>query len=222
MACGSNVVVAAWASATAPKGLPRSSNPGISVFSKTLSITKTGRPTFDRVKITIETGNDDARSDLELTASFQAQNKSICLKPSTSRRPDETCSNGDGATDQNGKDSWGGFTSSEQNFALDPPITSAGDLKTLMIVAKQDSCSLFCDNWDLQRIMVTVLDSSNRLQPVTLLNVGNGRDPNNDDNCIARLKALPQTTGVTYQLSAAHPGHTMSSFGLVPPGRCPD
>jgi hypothetical protein len=221
MACANDAVVAAWASATAPKGLPANTSGGISIFSQVFSIQKTGPPTFNRIQFVIETGNDDAGSGLELFASLSGQKRPICLKPSTNQPPDGICANGNGATDQNGQNDWGNWSTSTQNFTLDTPQTSTAGFKTLTITAKQNGCSLSCDNWDLQRIVVTVSDSAKKLNPAVLLNVFNPRNSNNNDNCIARLRAPPHTSSVTYTLNAANPGSSPSNFGTAPPGSCP-
>jgi hypothetical protein len=108
-----------------------------------------------------------------------------------------------------------------QNFTLDTPVTSASDLKTITITSLQSGCSLSCDNWDLQGISIVLSDSENKLGPVTLLNVSNPEDSNNNDNCIARLRAPPNASSVTYNLDAANPGSSDSNFGPTPPGSCP-
>lgn len=220
IACANQFVVAAWASATAPKGLPRNRS-GISVFSQAFSVKKSGPPTFDRVQISITTGNDNADSNLELIATFSGQKRSICLKPSTSLSPDGICSNGNGAHDQNGQDTWNNFTGNVQGFTLDTPQASAAAFKTLTITSLQSSCGLSCSNWDLQAIRVVVSDSSKKLKAITLLNVANAVNSNNNDNCIARLRAPPNVNSVTYKLNAAKPTSTTSNFGPTPPGSCP-
>jgi hypothetical protein len=219
MACANNLVIAAWASATAPKGLPRPS--GISIFSQTFAVKKTGPPTFDQIQIITGTGNDNAGNGLELVATVSGQKRALCLKPSTSLPPDGICSNGSGALDQNEQDTWDNWTSRSETYTLDTPKDSTDNFKTITITSLQSSCQTFCDNWDLQKITVIVSDSSKKLKPVVLLNIANPPDPNNSDNCIARLKAPPNLNSVTYNLNAAKPGSSPSNFGPAPPGSCP-
>jgi hypothetical protein len=215
------LVVAAWASATAPKGLPPVS--AITVFSQTLSFQKRGLPTFDRAKVEITTGNDNAGSGMELIGSLSGQKKAFCLKPSTDLSSDGTCSNGDGVKDQNGKDTWDNFTSSTQTFPLDTPQTSTAGFSTITLRSRQSSCGTSCDNWDLQGIKVTVLDSSGTLPPKVLLDIFNPRDHNKNDNCMARFKGPQETHTVTYALNAASPtaAQQVTFFGNTPPGSCP-
>jgi hypothetical protein len=221
MACANEAVVAAWASATAPKGLPANTSGGISIFSQVFSILKTGPSTFDRVQFIIETGNDNAESSTELFATLSGQKHAFCLKPSTSLAPDGICPNGNGALDQTGRNTWDNWSTGTYNFALDTPQTSTAGFKTLSISSRQSGCSLSCDNWDLQRLVVTVSDSAGKLKPAELINVFNPRNSNNNDNCIARLKAPPNASTVTYMLNPASPGAAASNFGITPPGSCP-
>lgn len=221
MACANQLVVAAWASATPPKGVNRPMGTGISIFSQTFSIKKTGPPTFDQVEIGLMTGNDNAGSGVELFATISGQKHPFCLKPSTSLPPDGICPNGNGAHDQNGLDTWENWTSRNETYTLDTPQPSTADFKKITITSLQSSCNTYCDNWDIQGITVAVSDSSKKLKPAILLNFGNQRDPNNSDNCIARLKAPPNPNSVTYTLDAAKPGSSPSDFGPTPPGNCP-
>ena len=220
MACAGGTVIAAWASATAPNGFP-ARQPGIGIFSQTLTFSKTGTPTFDTVTFLINTGNDNAASGLELVAAIPGQKNQICLKPSTGLPPDVICANGNGATDHNHQNTWNNFTSNTQTFTLDTPQTTAAAFPGVTITSLQSSCLTYCDNWDLQGISITVSDSTGTLPPAVLLNIFVPQDPHNNDNCMARLKAPPGVNSVTYTLNAAAPTSSPSNFGTAPPGSCP-
>ena len=191
IACAEDFILTAWTSATAPAGLPPVS--GLNIFSSVVSLQRT----FDRVAIVLKTGNDNAGSGVEITGHLSGQSASFCLKPSTDLAPDEICPNGPGAKDQNRKDTWDNWSVNSLNFALDTLQTSAAGFGTITITMRQTGCSTFCDNWDIQGITVTAIDSTGTLPPVTLVNMSN---PNNGDNCIARLKGPPNATTVRFGL----------------------
>ena len=77
------------------------------------------------------------------------------------------------------------------------------------------------DNWDLQAIEIDGQDTQGIL-PV--LKMSNG--PVSGNNCMARLKAPPFTALTIYLLSGDDPeginiSHSISTFGVTPPGACP-
>jgi hypothetical protein len=176
---------------------------------------------FTSLGITIGTGNDDARSDTELTASLPGEN-AICLKPSNNADPDGTCANGGKARDQNGNKSWDNWSSSAQTFTLSTPATAA-ELNQITINLIEHNAGLESDdNWDIQSIFVTGFDASGN--PTALLTLSIPRVSGNDNNCMARLRGSPNPSSVTYNLSASNPGGSNSSggtFGPTPPGGCP-
>jgi hypothetical protein len=175
---------------------------------------------FTSVIITIGTGNDDARSDTELWATFSGE-PALCLKPSNNADADGTCPNGGSSHDQNGQQSWNNWTSSTQTFSLATPSTLAGATLTILLL-EHNSGFEGDDNWDIQNITVTGKDSSGN--STVLLNMANARDSNNQNNCMARLKGSPNPSSVTYVLSASNPGGSNLSnptFGPTPPGSCP-
>ncbi|MGA8222616.1 MAG: hypothetical protein WB780_13265 [Candidatus Acidiferrales bacterium] len=175
----------------------------------------------NEVHITIETGNDDARSDTELWATFPGE-PSICLKPSNNADADGVCPNGGSATDQNGKQSWENWTTSAQSFSLPIPQPIAA-LSTINIkLLEHNSWLESDDNWDIQSITVTMTDTTGTT--TTVLSMSNPRDSHHNDNCMARLRGSPNPSAVTYNLSAANPGGSNLSnptFGPTPPGSCP-
>lgn len=170
-------------------------------------------PNFDSVNINIQTGNDDAGSDSQITAQLSGQSHGICLKPSTSSNlaHDPVCTtNGPNAVDQNGMRSWSNWSQNNQTFMLDTVQNSTSGFGTIDIIFTEGDPSCGdpfhegCDNWDLQGITVSVFDShSPQPHPTTiLLNMSN---PQNADNCIARLKAPPNATTVRFSLDNANP-----------------
>ncbi len=176
---------------------------------------------FTSLNINIATGNDDARSDTELTATFPDE-PSICLKPSNNAAPDPVCANGGSATDQNGKQDWGNWTSSAQQFSLTTAET-VEQLGTITINLIEHNNGLETDdNWDIQGITVTGVDSQGN--STVVLNLSNPQVSGNSNNCIARLKGPPNPSSVTYNLSASNPtGSNLANptFGPTPPGSCP-
>jgi hypothetical protein len=177
-----------------------------------------GQPSsFTSVKITMATGNDNARKDSEIWATFPGE-PPICLKPSNNAGPDAVCNNGGSATDQNGQQEWANFTTSIQTFALKAPTILDGSTVTIRLI-EHDSNGETDDNWDIQGITLTGIDSKGNA--TLLLNMSN---PPKGDNCMARLKGSPNPSSVTYNLSASNPsGSNMANptFGPTPPGRCP-
>jgi hypothetical protein len=201
--CAGNNVIGAWASATAPPGLPAPG--GISVFSRVIPLVSPPTPTWDRIRIDITTGQDDLRSSSEAIATVSSQSGSgFCLKPSTSRSPDSTCANGSGAKDQTGRDHWqnsDGVIS--QTFTLPTPQASAAGFGTMTITLLQGSCfACTSDNWNIEDIAVTAIDSTSVLPPTFLLSVTSSGGGVSDKSCIARLKDSPNAVAVTFSLAS--------------------
>jgi hypothetical protein len=162
-------------------------------------------PAWDSVEIEIRTGNDDARSDSEVTAMIAGQTMPLCLKPSTNSGlfGDPICTqNSSSATDQQGNNTWNTFTNSDQTFPLSPTetATSAFSTMTVTLVNSDPSCGNFghqgCDNWDVEGIQVTVFNSKGGPPARTVLaTIGNMTGGSSDD-CLARLKA-PKNNNAT-------------------------
>jgi hypothetical protein len=172
-----------------------------------------GTPPYDLVEVETITGNDDAGSGTEITAHFlvdrwsgspahTVQDISQCLKPTSSTTGswiDHVC---DGSSASN---SWSKGTTNGQSlhapFAQDL-ATGSGNIDIKLL---QQSCSSFCDNWNLQGIIVRLWASDITGPPTagpTLLVMGNG----GGGNCIAKLKAPPNATTVRFSLdfNASH------------------
>jgi hypothetical protein len=165
-------------------------------------------PTYDEISIALTTGNDDAASKSEIIGQFSGQ-QPICLKQSDSRPPDSTCpGNGNSSPSW---DNWSGFA--PPPFPLSAPQTSAAGFGTLTITLLQadPTCDASCDNWDLQAITVTALDSTKHLSPIHLLQMS---EPNTGgNNCIARLKgpANNNSTSVEFgNFDTSNPTHVYS------------
>jgi len=172
---------------------------------------------FVSVSINIITGNDNARKDTELQATFNGE-PALCLKPSNNANSDGTCSNGGSAKDQNGLQDWGNGNNSTQNFTLATPQALDGGTVTIQMI-EHNSGFEGDDNWDIQGITITGTDSNGN--STVLLNMS---VPLNGNNCIARLKGSPNPSSVTYNLSAGGPATSNLSnptFGPTPPGSCP-
>jgi hypothetical protein len=169
------------------------------------------------VSISIATGNDNARKDSEVWGTFNGE-PAICLKPSNNANSDGVCNNGGSARDQNGQQDWGNWTSSTQKFTLAAPQALDGGTLTIQLI-EHNSGFEGDDNWDIQGISVTGTDSLGNT--TLLLSMSN---PQNGNNCMARLKGSPNPPSVTYNLSASCPATSNLSnptFGPTPPGSCP-
>jgi hypothetical protein len=151
-----------------------------------------------KAHITVSTGNDDARSDTELWATINGD-PPFCLKPSNNADSDGVCNNGGSAHDQNGNQSWNNWTSSAQTFnlAVPEPLASISTLTIQLI--EHNSGFESDDNWDIQGINVSLTDSTGNTK--TVLNLSN---PNNGNNCIARLKGSPNSTTVAFGLNGSN------------------
>jgi len=156
---------------------------------------------INQIHVTIETGNDNARSDSELWATLPGE-PSFCLKPSNNADPDGVCANGGSATDQNGKQSWDNWTFSTESFSLPLPEPATSLTSLVIKLIEHDSTFETDDNWDIQGITVTLTDTNGN--STTALNMSN---PQNGDNCIARLKGSPNATTVVFTLDGTN-GHT--------------
>jgi hypothetical protein len=172
---------------------------------------------FVSVTINIITGNDNARKDTELWATFSGE-PALCLKPSNNADSDGTCNNGGSAKDQNGQQDWGNGNNSTQTFTLATPEALDGGTVSILMI-EHNSGFETDDNWDIQGITITGTDSGGN--STVLLNMS---VPLNGNNCIARLKGAPNPSSVTYNLSASAPATSNlanPTFGPTPPGSCP-
>lgn len=162
--------------------------------------------TVTTISITVRTGNDNARSDTELVGSISGQ-QPFCLKPSNNADPDSTCANGGSATDQNGHQAWENWTTSAQQFRLSAPVTvSALAANPISIQLKEHNNGFESDdNWDIQAITITATTLGGAT--TSLLSLSSPVNPNNKDNCVARLKGSPNATTVDFTLDGAN-GHT--------------
>lgn len=165
------------------------------------------------MRISIGTGNDDARSDTELWATLSGE-PAMCLKPSNNAESDGVCNNGGSATDQNGNQSWSNWSTSTQQFPLKTPQLLAALSQLTIQLLEHNSGFETDDNWDIQSIQVFLIDTQGNSTQV--LGLSNARDPNNSNNCLARLTG--SNGSVTFTLNANNP------FGSNPnlsPGSCP-
>lgn len=148
-------------------------------------------------RITVATGNDDARSDTELWATINGE-PPFCLKPSNNADADGVCNNGGSAGDQNGKQSWNNWTSSAQTFTLATPQPLSAIASLTIQLIEHNSGFETDDNWDIQGITVSLTSSSGTTTPLNLSN------PNNGNNCVARLKGSPNSTSVAFALNGTN------------------
>lgn len=165
----------------------------------------------NEVIITVQTGHDDARSDSELWAILPGE-PPICLKPSNNAEADGVCPNGGSATDQNGNQSWGNFTTTAQRFTLPTrlPLSALTSLTVQLI--EHNSGFETDDNWDIQGITVSARTD---LRESLLLSARNERDVGNIDNCIVRLTG--SRGRFAFQLSESNPAFATPG---IPPGSC--
>lgn len=200
IACTDDKVIAAWASATAPPGLPKPA--GLAVFSRVIPLTAPA--SWDRLQVDVTTGEDDLRDSSEVTFAVTGEG-SFCLKPSTSTSPDSVCANGPFARDQTGRSGWdhsnGVIT---QKFTLPTPKTSVTSLGTMTITLIQESCfGCTSDNWNIEDITVSAIDSTGTLPPKFLLSLTSNSGSVDDQSCVIRLKDKGNAQSV--KLSLANP-----------------
>lgn len=154
--------------------------------------------TFSAVQITIATGNDNARSDTEITATLPGQ-RPICLKPSNNANPNSTCNNNGHAADQNGNQEWKNWSSSKQQFPLSSPQPRTAFSTITIQLTTHNNGTEGDDDWDIQGINVLALPTDTSQSPVTLLNVGNLDNVHRGSKvCIRRLTAHPGTTTFSF------------------------
>jgi hypothetical protein len=202
IACADNNVIAAWASATAPPGAPAPG--GIAIFSRVIPLVSAPPSSWDQLKFDIVTGQDDLRDSSEVTATVSSEPSKICLKPSTANSPDGICSNGSGATDRTGRSTWqnsDGVIS--QTFTVANPQTSASGFGNLTISLIEGSCfGCTSDNWNIEKITVTAIDSTSRLPPTILLSLTSAGGGVSDTSCVTRLKDTPNAQSATFSLAS--------------------
>lgn len=214
-ACANNSVIAAWTSATAPPGLPVPA--GLSLFTRVIPLSVVV-PSWDQLRFDVTTGADDARGSTEIIASVTGQG-TFCLKPSTGRAADASCpSNGGGATDQTGRSSWqfsDGVIS--QTFTVPAPQTSASGFAGLTLSTLQGSCfGCTSDNWNVENLTVTAIDSTGALPPTVLLNLTSGSGVVNSTSCVMRLKESPNAS--TASMSLVSPPTNVRTYVGGPSG----
>jgi hypothetical protein len=162
----------------------------------------------------VGTGNDDVRDDSSVTAYIQgASNK--CLKPSSKNLTDTTCPNGLSYNqgyfpcrnpDVDGHNDWPNWTECTVTGAqLQGNLTSAADFSTITVslIEADPGCGLFCDNWNLQKLVVTVYNSRGLLPRLTLLDISQPQNRSVANNCIARLRARSEGN-VTFKLDGTN------------------
>jgi hypothetical protein len=156
---------------------------------------------FVSIDVTFQTGGDDARADTELQLQVAGQPTTDCLKPSNNASPDAVCANGGSARDQNGKQGWDNFTTDgPQTFALPSPTTALTSMNVTLI--SHNNGTEGDDNWDIQSALVVGTRRNGTTQ--TLLNLSSSGD------CVARLKAAPNATTVTFTLDGTN-GHVYAN-----------
>ncbi|MEO6966498.1 MAG: hypothetical protein ABI076_11480 [Acidobacteriaceae bacterium] len=150
--------------------------------------------TFSAVVITSATGNDNARSDTEISGQI-GLNAPMCLKPSNNANPNSTCNNNGHAADQNGQQEWKNWTSSTQTFNFRIPVALPALRPLTIRMITHNNGTEGDDNWDIQGIRVVALPTDASQPPVTLLNFGNLDNVHRGSKaCIRRLTGHSGTT----------------------------
>jgi hypothetical protein len=164
-------------------------------------------PSFDRMNITIGTGNDQLKSGTELTgtlttAAGPAQN--ICLHPSEQLPPDNFCPN-NGSTPANNQtnNTWSTFNtpvSENVNVATAQALTN--NFQTLTLTMNEyNGCGIGANNWALQSIKVQVWDSKSRNTTTNkILDISELQSSSNANNCFVHLKCNSPGNTITFKL----------------------
>jgi hypothetical protein len=154
--------------------------------------------TFNAIQITIATGNDNARSDTEITGTVPGL-PPFCLKPSNNADPNSVCNNNGHAADQNGNQEWKNWSSSKQEFALPSPQPLAALSSITIRLITHNNGGEGDDNWDIQGIKVVAVPTNASQSPVTLLTFGKLDNVNRGSKaCIRRLTSQSGTTTFSF------------------------
>jgi hypothetical protein len=164
---------------------------------------------YDTIDIEIQTGNDNADANLEILANLSNTNEgNLCLKPSsdTSLPPGSANTNefGNRCANFSSAPSWNnGEIINTNAVKLPTPLTASQvSASFLGISAIQSSCELSCSNWDLQAITVTFTSAAG-LPLIQRVFGTMGANDWTDNNCVARLKAPPNSTAVLFSLDGS-------------------
>ncbi len=163
-------------------------------------------PSFDRMNITIGTGNDQLKSGTELTGTLTTAGPTttnICLHPSEQLPPDNFCPSNGPTTQNNGtNNTWSNFNtpvSENVNVATAQALTS--DFQTLTLTMNQNGCGVGANNWALQSIKVQVWDSKSRSTTTqNILNISEPQLSSNANNCFVHLKCNSPGNTITFNL----------------------
>jgi hypothetical protein len=164
---------------------------------------------YDIIDIQIQTGNDNADANLEILANLSNTNEgNLCLKPSSDTSLPKGNANinefGDRCANSSSAPSWNnGARINTKAVKLKTKLTASQvSTSSLGISATQSPCELSCSNWDLQAISVTFTDSAGKSPPINRM-FGQFTNDWNDSNCVARLKAPPNSTAVLFSLDGS-------------------
>jgi hypothetical protein len=136
---------------------------------------------YDHIRIVIQTGNDDARKDSEVWAAIDGQN--LCLKPSNNANNDGICPNGGSSKDQNGRQNWTNWSTSDLRFAVGAFTASAISSLQLHFVTHNHNGE-GDDNWDLEGFRIFAQAAG---QPDLQLYTAGKLDLSTGDDCMFRF-----------------------------------
>jgi hypothetical protein len=166
---------------------------------------------YDTIDITIQTGNDNADANLEILANLSNTDEgNLCLKPSSDTSLPKGNANinefGNRCANSSSAPSWNnGEITTTNAVKLKTKLTASQvSASSLGISAIQSPCGLSCSNWDLQAITVTFTDSAGKFPPINRPFGDIGTKDWNDKNCVARLKAPPNSTAVLFSLDGSN------------------
>ena len=171
-------------------------------------------PIIESVVISGRTGNDNARENTEIWFTLPGV-PPICFKHSNDADKNDTCNNNHGGPGVEFKN----FTNFiERTFKLPTPQRLGALASVTFTLFEHFSFPDTPDNWDIQGLTVSAI-GINESSSTLLLNVSNPDDPDNKNNCIARLRAPPNSNVVKFTLNADNP--TTSSVEFLPSGNPP-
>jgi hypothetical protein len=165
---------------------------------------------YDTIDITIQTGDDNADANLEILANLSNTDEgNLCLKPSSDTSLPKGNANinefGNSCANSSSAPSWNnGEITITNPVKLKTKLTASQvSASSLGITAIQSPCELSCSNWDLQAIKVTFRDSAGKFPAINRPFGDMGTKDWNDKNCMARLKAPPNSTAVLFSLDGS-------------------
>ena len=106
--------------------------------------------TFNQIRFTIQTGNDDIRKDSSAIATLKTTNgksQVFTLKG-------------------HNKGSWGNYSTNTVTFGLNPPLDPAQITQIIITLQQHKSTFQSDDNWNIESVRISLLNTGTRLRGI--------------------------------------------------------